>query len=618
MKHFSALSLAAAVAFLPTACHKKSSKHSDASTGAVTTGAGTLNLNFSAISAQGDFGESSRAANAAITTPGTLKLTYGLTGLFDQTKYLGGDLHLTDASTRTPILQSTSIGSGAPDEMTIYIKSITLNAKETSDNGGGGDGDDSSPVAMTDAIVASQFSDLSASIQSSLNGLDGKVYDTAEALLAAVMGITGETQDQTVARLEPKIDDLKKAGADAGGAVSSVVIFQNDDGAAVKLANGTVDLSALVANAQGSAAFSVTPGTFKNVTIKYASKAQVKGCVKMLYKCMSSGSDVKDCNAAATADVPGNGGSANPVLVNYCTRTDKSPYIAGTQNSDFQDKEAQAMDFPLDMPGSSWPQSGDLSISYNLGSAVTIAAGDSVDLTLAVDMNRLLRYYNRGRQDQGVNPGAPMDKSYFFSTIFSNSTYAFVGKPGRIYGYEMIARVCSPGATYDATSGHCSDSNAAPGVNIPFWVTLITSSEGSPLKMLTSPDDDNDLTIVKGTDRDASRCAIDATAATPTMPWVRVADGATVGSLHFAMCDNNNQDTPQKPGPYGEFDNFPVALDSPAVVDSSYAIELAPDFTNADVAAHYVPGLTIETHARQSATSTDNVYKGFIVAIRRL
>jgi hypothetical protein len=349
--------------------------------------------------------------------------------------------------------------------------------------------------------------------------------------------------------------------------------------------------------------------------VTYASKAQIKGCVRMKYKCMEYSQSGSTCQVnGSTANVPGlsdTSGQAAPL--EYCTQAGKSPYVAGTQNSDFLNKSPELMDFPLDLPNSNWPNNEDISMEYALDKPVELKPETPAKLTLAVDLNRMLRYYNRGRQDQSVNPGAPMNKAFFFTTVFADSTHVFVGAPGRIYGYEMIARVCPNGETYDAGTGICSGNNGFH-TSVPFWMTLITGSNGGPVKMIMMPDDDNDYTITKGSDRDAVRCAIDASLNDPRKPWVRVTNGSSTAEIHYALCDNEDNSTPLKPGPHGHLSGFPIDLDSATVVPGATSIADSP--ANSD--PNYLQGVTIYTNQRQKASTTGNVHYGKVVIMRRL
>jgi hypothetical protein len=390
----------------------------------------------------------------------------------------------------------------------------------------------------------------------------------------------------------------------AGDDLPGEILFESDQPRAIKLANGTADLSPLVAGSTGgTASFSVKPGTYDTIRVNYMSKGKIKGCVNMLYRCGTGSGN--DCSQLSTADIPGNADATgiDPTHHLYCTQANNSPYAASkAQNSDFENATPELMDFPIAMAGQGFPGNGDESfpIDYSLPEEVTVAADAApLRLTLAIDLNRMLRYYNRGRQDQAPNPGMPTDEAYFFTTVFSNSGFVFLGEPGRIYGYEMLAKVCTNNATYDANSQTCSDNQAFQSF-VPFWMTLITAADGAPISALMMPDDDNALTITKGTVTDYARCPADQNS-----QWVRTTS-PTKAEIYYALCNNNADSEPA--GTWGKLANFPASLEGyPAL-----PIDEAASSGN-------VPGVLIHSHQVDTQNgNSQNLYEGIVEVTRRL
>jgi hypothetical protein len=113
-----------------------------------------------------------------------------------------------------------------------------------------------------------------------------------------------------------------------------------------------------------------------------------------------------------------------------------------------------------------------------------------------IDVNRMLRFYNKGRPDSGPNPSFPTNRAYFFTTLFEESLFVFAGKPGSIRGYSYLTSTCMEATV---TSDYlCSTSTAK---SVAGWVTLILDADGTPFAANAMPDDDNNLTTIKGGNR---------------------------------------------------------------------------------------------------------------------
>ena len=166
------------------------------------------------------------------------------------------------------------------------------------------------------------------------------------------------------------------------------------------------------------------------------------------------------------------------------------------------------MDFDLQLSNSfSSDASSTFTLDFPITGGVNLDATAPQQLTMLLDANRLLRFFNQGRTDQGPNPGLPANRSYFFTTVFERSVFAFVGTPGSIRGYSWATRACTQ-ATTIPSDHQCTDN---PFV-VAGWLTLVFDKDGTPLLASAMPDDDNTLTVIKGANM--TRTGYDTTAVT--------------------------------------------------------------------------------------------------------
>jgi hypothetical protein len=112
----------------------------------------------------------------------------------------------------------------------------------------------------------------------------------------------------------------------------------------------------------------------------------------------------------------------------------------------------------------------------------------------------MLRFYT----GTGTNPGPdfPSSKAYFFSTVFEDSSYVFVGQPGDVMGYRFAAyakKSQSLGTTVPAVASRACTSDCA---YVNGWLTIILNPSGAPMVASVMPDDDNAFTVLKGANYD--------------------------------------------------------------------------------------------------------------------
>lgn len=611
---------AATVAALTSGCGGKNSDSDDkdntpassdpGSTSPTNTGAGTstttntppaakatLTLGARAIAAQGDFLAELASSNANATA-GSLLLSLGLRESAALSTNDSSHLALLAPSAyRAPVNNGYSIASGAPDEMIIYIKRIEL----LRDAPSSGDDEPEGPASLKSQHVGL----FDAQHASALTPLVGVTYDNPSLLLQAIAQATGLGPDAVQNALTAAYQAGELNVDDAVAGIARSLVFSSDTGAPLKIASGKVDMSELFAAAGNNGEFKVDAGTYRAVKVVFANKAKVKGCVPMRFECRTAQGDNRCSTNTSSADIPGNQGQTPPEDLLYCTQADHSPFVDTTsQNSDFLNKTPELMDFPIGMTAAGWPNVEDLDLDFAIGSALELKKDDKLNLTMAVDLNRMLRYYNRGRTDQGPTPAAPKDRAYFFTSIFKESVYVFAGEAGRVYSYEALANVCGEDDTYNAQSDSCGSTAQNQRSKVGFAVTIISKPDGSPLIVSMQPDDDNDLTITKGTIREHARCPSDNNA-----NWARAsAAGNDKVDIHWALCDNDSQTN--QPGPYGKLIGFPAALDG--VTPAAATIP----FADADTTGLFRTG--IESILRQQATDPSKTRRGKVDLRRRL
>ncbi len=162
---------------------------------------------------------------------------------------------------------------------------------------------------------------------------------------------------------------------------------------------------------------------------------------------------------------------------------------------DFEDKTPETMDFDISMAHTvASDRTETLDVNYPITDNVSITTSSAVRMTLVIDANRVLRFYNQGRSDSsGPNLALPITRSYFYTTVFAQSSFVFVGKPGDIKGYAFVTKARSSASTIP-TNHECT--------NNPFvvagWMTLIYDKDGKPMAVNLMPDDDATLTVLKG------------------------------------------------------------------------------------------------------------------------
>ncbi len=168
---------------------------------------------------------------------------------------------------------------------------------------------------------------------------------------------------------------------------------------------------------------------------------------------------------------------------------------------------------------------GDVQQIYSIDEPITLSADNPPQLSLLVDLNRVLRFTNgatetAGGACQAPNPDMPCGP-YFFTLSPSDFMFAFLGKPGRIEGYywQLANNEIEGGTSADQVPANktCSGDNC---IAVAGWMTTIYRPDASkPFFATFMPDDDNALTVLKGSnyaiiENNTAPAPIDPTAVT--------------------------------------------------------------------------------------------------------
>jgi hypothetical protein len=290
------------------------------------------------------------------------------------------------------------------------------------------------------------------------------------------------------------------------GNTPTLVLFNNPTGTALGVVDGKLDLGPL-AGSCGNFPVQPSKNAYNQITLTFLREAKISGCVTSTFI---------------------NPGNVAPVVTGthtYCTQAGNSTFDnAAPTNATFESTVANPLTdelmgldlaFGSDPNNTSTPSANDtVSVTFPINPTFTISeAGQTVPLTVYLDLNRMLRYYNG---NSGNLTGRPAGQTYFFTSIFAQSIYAFVGIPGHIYGYDIVYENCDvdtkgpyvPNA--DPTLATCG--NPAQVINNAFigqgqdpwgsvggWLTVVTDASGAAVVTNLMSNDDNDLVILKGT-----------------------------------------------------------------------------------------------------------------------
>ena len=348
-----------------------------------------------------------------------------------------------------PDYNSSSIASGAPDDLKLYVKSIKLS---------------NSGDSQYDETIFQDNQGKEIYIHS--GRVDISNLFEAEVLPAECFLVDGERttyENQTVI-----------ASNDNNGTVT-LNTFEEDEG---NITLGEVVKTTTCPNSNNRK-ITVSAGSYSLLKIEFLKRAKIKGCVTGNF------TDIGTKNGIAGTHT-------------YCTQTGKSTFDNdNTQNSDFETNTSTLMDVDLKITreGRTTNRTESFTIDYPIEGNITLTPGNTSELTMLFDLNRMLRYFNNGRVDnKAPNNSAPNTFTYFYTLDLEedNTAYAFVGKTGSIYGYRTILEGCSDLPM--PPDRVCVNVSQTVGL----WMTSIYDKNNAHIKTTFMPDDDNAFSTIKG------------------------------------------------------------------------------------------------------------------------
>lgn len=330
------------------------------------------------------------------------------------------------------------------------------------------------------------------------------------------------------------------------------VIFESATGAPMVFKkDGSVDLSAITEAAKtgptslrlaepgedpSKVKFGVeASGEYEVLRIEYLNAADVKGCVHAHW----------DDNPAGGVPQP-----ADLAYHTYCTRAGKSSFdstsATGFTAANFEVVDAGPQygrpDNVADEPQETklnlskfWGNGLDalnakFEVEYKLPKPIKLEADKTTGLSMIIDLNRLLRF-NRNVGGSSMFQGSNTSGAFFFTTIWEEVAFASLGEPGRIYGFEVVVKACKK-SEFTAPDT-CATANNY--FTIGAWLTAIMDPDGKPLSAILQPDDDNALTVVKGTWAGLQKSV-------PSAPIVTAGSDANHVDVHYRLDPKKESD----------------------------------------------------------------------------
>lgn len=424
----------------------------------------------------------------ATTSTGTLQL-----GVKSVQSPNSSDTSLTLNASDAPF-RNYSMASGKPDELNLTIYRILLNppanaADKTArpifaDSAG-------KTIAITKSRVdlSSMFTNFSCVDN---NGVPFDLEDWYNNEFPTIDN-TYENGDPVEYRQWTSLD---QASCECGFDKNNYPLGPNASGECPPMESGS--------NTGGQTAdLSIAEGTYSTVTVYYKRKATVKGCVSGYF--FETWGQTDNTVEKST----------------FCTRKDHAYFntSGGGTYTDFEDKTSELVDIDLSGAGTfnaeNLPGSGDgldandvVRIEFPIPGNVTIASDATAQLTLLIDTNRMLQFYSdhhsaitNSGEGRGAGPGALTGKSYFFTSIFEDSQFFFVGRPGNIYGFEMLTLPCTTTDksvldAFSQPSDYACTSSDDEGQSL--WMTVIEDADANIISATIQPDDGLSYVALKG------------------------------------------------------------------------------------------------------------------------
>lgn len=232
----------------------------------------------------------------------------------------------------------------------------------------------------------------------------------------------------------------------------------------------------------------VEEGTFTSLVVSYQVAAKMKGCVTGNY---------------GTIETRVSG------VHTYCTVSGKDSFSGGGEAADFEISSSSAAETSVQLNKTNTTDTDKTKTFFQeypiAGGGIEIKKDSTARLTMVIDNNRMLRFFNNNKtNDQTPNPGMLSGKSYFFNTVFEESSFVFVGEPGDIRGFQWWLQGCKTSASVPKPTDRVCTTAAGATVTVAGWMTIIKDSNNKPLVIGLMPDDDNTATLVKGSNKNQS------------------------------------------------------------------------------------------------------------------
>ncbi|MFT5592827.1 MAG: hypothetical protein ACI8SR_001193 [Oceanicoccus sp.] len=344
----------------------------------------------------------------------------------------------------------------------------------------------------------------------------------------------------------------------------------NGDAISISNANGgTISLAALAAaieaevDEEGNSIETEIPtGTFNQLAVTFRNEADIKGCIEEVWGDIPQGTSGNECdetsgeacntlvggNYKVCTGVATNATTSDPItifdLVTTAGAAAASSVTDQAQFSDYVGTAATQTQVNLNIRGNdeNFTRTADATFNVDVPT-VTLGDGDSINLTLAFDMNLLLRFegnvrYQRGNGDatqngdfhpladtmNQMNGSKDLDAAYFHTSYLPDVMAVYLGEPGTVEGYEV-------------TSCYQFNDNGTLVDNdfrtVESWMTMIFDTDGDLVTGITTPKDDAGMVIVKGSINE-----LDAS----TRPSIKNTDGSynlLFGEQVFSGAINN-------------------------------------------------------------------------------
>jgi len=317
---------------------------------------------------------------------------------------------------------------------------------------------------------------------------------------------------------------LKKIALKVGTASDSgsTTLFESATGVELSLANGKVDMSEIELSTE------INAGEYNYVVLTVGDLAIVKGCITGTKNSMESCSSDNE-----TCEPLGDEFDEDDGTFNFCTKaaygidTLAQTKSASLSRSVYSGGTAEETKVLLKRSGVgnalSIDANGFTDYEFRLPSAVTVAEGSDLTISMLLDLNIFLKFDFNNRDYVGnTNGGSEMysdmtDKAYFFSETLDQAGMVFVGDAGSIEGYDVYICV-KPNDQFSVARN---------------WLTLIFDANDKLIAGMTRTFDPTGLVALNGTigSEDAATRAPTKTGNVYTIPLKGFPEGAGNGLL---------------------------------------------------------------------------------------